>query len=344
MLGEIDGRHSVVGFAVAIAIIAVLFWFVGYDDVAQAFALVRPWAVASVGAVALCWLFAWGLGLRTVLGSLDVHVSVPGAFLIQAAVQFTNNVTPFGQAGGEPISALLVSRSVDVEYETSLAAIASVDAINFLPSIAFAIVGLAYYGVAFTLGPRLRQAALVIVALVVLLGLVAYVIYRFRFRLEDLTVTALTPVLRTAGRVLPFRSAPSKDVVRSHVRGFYRDLGRLAGRPERLVVALAFSALGWSCLVGSLWLSLYSLGHPVPFPALLVVIPLAAIAGLAPLPGGLGSTEAVLVVLLVPITAVSPAVAGAAVLVHRTGTYWGPILVGGASAAFLSTTTRLRPD
>jgi len=340
MLGEIDARHSLLGFAVSLAIIVVLLWVVGFGEVARTFALVRPVAVLAVAGASLCWLFAWGLGLRTVLGTLDVPVSLPGAFLVQSAVQFTNNVTPFGQAGGEPISALLIARSADAEYETSLAAIASVDAINFLPSIAFAVAGIVYYAVEFTLGPRLLQAALVVVAMVVLLALFGYAAWRYRERLESLTVSGLTPVLRAASRVLPFRRAPPKAVVQTHVRGFYRDLGRLAGEPKRLAVTLVFSAAGWLCLVGSLWLSFFALGHPVPFQALFVVIPLAAIAGLAPLPGGLGSTEAVLLLLLVPVTSVSAAVAGAAVLVHRLGTYWFPIVVGGGSAAYLSSSSR----
>ena len=340
MLGEIDGRHSLVGFAGAIAVIAVLFWFVGYDDVAEAFALVRPWALVAVAGVALLWILAWSLGLRTVLGILDIHVPVTGAYLLQAAVQFTNNVTPFGQAGGEPISALIISRSVDAEYETGLAAIASVDAINFLPSIGFALVGLAYYGIVFTLSTRLRQAALVIALLILVLVAVGYAAWRYRHRLEELSVAALAPVLGIVGRAFPFRKAPDREVVRSHVRGFYRDIGRLTDQPGRLAVAIAFSTVGWFCLVGSLWLSLFALGHPVPFASLLVVIPIAAMAGLAPFPGGLGSTEAVLVLLLVPITAVTPAVAGAAVLVHRTGTYWFPILVGGGAAAYLGSTAR----
>lgn len=341
MLGEIDGRHSIVGFAVALAIIGVLLWAVGVEDVAQAFALVQPQSLLYVTSVALLWLLAWALGLRAVLGSLDIHVSVPGVYVIQAAVQFANSVTPFGQAGGEPISALLISRSVDAEYETGLAAIASADAINFLPSIGFALIGLAYYAVAFTLGPRLLRAAAVIVVLAVGLVGAAYAAWRYHDRLEDATVRFLTPVLRAVGRILPYRRAPTHEDVRTHVEGFYRDVKRVAEQPGRLALALLYSTLGWFCLVCSLWLSLYSLGHAVPFAALLVVIPLGAVASIAPLPGGLGGIEAVLVLLLVPTTGVSAGVAGAAVLVHRTAVYWLPIVLGGIAAAGLGSGLRL---
>lgn len=341
MLGEVDGRHSLVGFAAAITIIGVLVLVLGVEEVLAALALASAWGLAGVATAALLWLLAWALALRTVLGMLDIHVSVGGVYLVQAAVQFTNNVTPFGQAGGEPISALLISRSVDAEYETGLAAIASADAINFLPSIAFALVGLGYYAVAFTLGPRLRQAAAVMAVVVLALAVGGYAAWRYRDRLEEATVRGLTPLLRAAGRTLPFRQAPPAHVVRSHVQGFYRDLGRLTDQPGRLAVAIVFSTAGWCCLVGSLWLSLYSLGHAVPLPALLVVIPLAAVASIAPLPGGLGGIEAVLVLLLVPTTGVPAAAAGAAVLVHRTGVYWLPVALGGLAAAAVGSRMRL---
>jgi uncharacterized membrane protein YbhN (UPF0104 family) len=65
----------------------------------------------------------------------------------------------------------------------------------------------------------------------------------------------------------------------------------------------------------------------------MVVIPVAAIAGITPLPGGLGGVEAVLVALLVPTTGVTVAAATAGVVIHRTATYWLPLLVGGGAAA-----------
>jgi len=47
----------------------------------------------------------------------------------------------------------------------------------------------------------------------------------------------------------------------------------------------------------------------------------------------------VLVALLVPTTALDPATAGAAVVLHRTATYWLPTLVGGGVAAALGVDT-----
>jgi uncharacterized protein (TIRG00374 family) len=96
---------------------------------------------------------------------------------------------------------------------------------------------------------------------------------------------------------------------------------------------MGFSALGWIALSTSLWLSLYALGHAVPFAATLFVVPVGSIAGITPLPGGLGGLEAVFIALLVPTAGVPASVATAAVLIHRGATYWFPTLVGGGVAA-----------
>lgn len=149
-----DARSVAVGFATGIVVLVALYAVVGLGDVVGALSRADSIVVGAVFASAVGWLFAWGLALRTVLGVIAVEVTVPRSFLLLAAATFANNVTPFGQAGGEPFSALVVSRSTGTAYENGLAAVASVDTINFVPSISFALVGVGYYATTFTVGDR----------------------------------------------------------------------------------------------------------------------------------------------------------------------------------------------
>ena len=165
MIREGDLRTTLVGFAGALCVLAVLLWFVGVGDVVSALSMASPPVLVVIVVVATCWLTAWGLSLRTVLGVLGAPITIPSAVLVFAGATFANNVTPFGQAGGEPVSALLVSRASDSEYETGLAAIASVDALNFVPSIALALVGwVGYARLARAEAMVLRQAEFVLAA------------------------------------------------------------------------------------------------------------------------------------------------------------------------------------
>jgi len=120
--------------------------------------------------------------------------------------------------------------------------------------------------------------------------------------------------------------------VEHRIEGFFGAIERVAGSRKTLLEAVGFSALGWLAMCCSLWLSLFALGHTVEFTAVLLVVPIGAVAGMTPLPGGLGGVDAVLIALLVSTTGVTGGAAGAAVLVHRAATYVFPTVVGGGVA------------
>jgi uncharacterized protein (TIRG00374 family) len=330
---DVDLRTTLVGFAGALVVFAALGAFVGVGRVLDTLRQADPEVLVAVLAVAAVWLTSWGLSLRTVLGVLGSEVSARLAILVFAAATFANNVTPFGQAGGEPVTALFISRTADTEYETGLAAIASVDSLNFVPSILLALVGIGYFSATVAFGRRLMFAAVAVGALALVIPAVGYLGWRNRYAVERRVVSLLTPVIRGLGRLLPRRTPPDPAVIERRIEGFFHAIERVTGDRRGLALALGFSLLGWLSLAGSLWLSLYALGYQVPVAAVLVVVPVGAIAGITPLPGGLGGVETVLIALIVPTTGVTVAAATAAVLVHRTATYWLPTLVGGGAAA-----------
>ncbi|MFC7227901.1 flippase-like domain-containing protein [Salinirubellus salinus] len=332
---DVDLRTTLVGFAGALLVLGGLVTVVGVGRVVDALQRADTTVLLGVLTVATVWLTSWGLSLRTVLGVLGSSVSARLAVLVFAAATFANNVTPFGQAGGEPVTALFISRTADTEYETGLAAIASVDSLNFVPSIVLALVGIGYFSVTVAFGRRLMLATVAVGALALVIPVAGYLVWRNRYAVERRVVSLLTPLIRGVGRLLPRRKPPDPAVIERRIEGFFHAIERVTGDRRGLALALGFSTLGWLSLATSLWLSLYALEYQVPFAAVLVVVPVAAIAGITPLPGGLGGVEAVLVALLVPTTGVSVAGATAAVVIHRTATYWLPTLVGGGAAAAL---------
>jgi len=331
-----DRLATVLGFAGALAVLTGLVWFVGVGDVLDALSDARPLVVALVVLVAVVWLSSWGMALRTVLHSLGAPIKASMAVLVFAAAVFSNNVTPFGQAGGEPVSALLISQASDSEYETGLAAIASVDTLHFIPSVALALVGFTFVAAgAVRLGRNLVFAAIALVVLAVAIPVGAYLGWRYRYELEAAVVRALTPVIRRVGHVLPKREPPSPATIEHRIEGFFTAIDRIAGDRRTLLLSIGFSALGWLSLATALWLSLYALGTVVPFSATVLVVPVAAIAAITPLPGGSGAIETVLVTLLVATTPATGGVALSAVLIYRGATYWLPIVVGGGVASVL---------
>ncbi|WP_020222258.1 lysylphosphatidylglycerol synthase transmembrane domain-containing protein, partial [Halarchaeum acidiphilum] len=228
------------------------------------------------------------------------------------------------------------------EYETGLAAIASVDTLNFVPSIVLALVGLTYYVARFAAGDSVDLVLGVVVALAVAVPVVVVLAWHYRDGAERRLVGLVHPVWAALGRHLPGISVPRREAVRRRVDGFVRSIERVATSRRDLAVAVGWSTLGWLCLCVALYLSLWALTPATDVNAVIVfvAVPVATIASVTPLPGGAGGVEAALVLLLVPTTGVTAATATSAALVFRAAVYWAPTVVGGGAAAWLEARAR----
>ena len=333
-----DRRATIIGFAGALLVLAGLVWFVGPQEVIDGLSAADPPIVVLVVLTAVVWVSAWGMSLWTVLRALGAPISAITAVAVFSSAMFANNVTPFGQAGGEPVSALLISRASDSEYETGLAAIASVDTMHFGPSIGFTLIGLAYVVLdQAQLSRNIVVATGILGGLTVVLVVVGLLGWQYRYRLEEAVIRGVTPIVHAVRRVVPGLGELSSEAIRTRIEGFFHAIERVATDRRTIAMAIGFSGLGWLALSTALWLSLVAVGADVPFAPVLMVVPLGSIAGFTPLPGGSGAIEGAFVGLLVAGTGVSAGLATSAVMVHRAATYWLPTLIGGGVASAIGT-------
>ncbi|QGN06358.1 TIGR00374 family protein [Halorhabdus sp. CBA1104] len=338
---EADRQTTIAGFAGAGIVLAILFWVVGIGEMTAILGRSDPYALIGVVAFSACWMICWGLSMHTVLGAIGAPVGRPTAVLAFSASMFTNAITPFGQAGGEPIAALLISEAADSDYETGLAAIASVDTLHFVPSIGLATVGLGatvVQSVALTQNMYFAGFAVALLGSVFLVGVLLGWLYRQK--IERVVVRAFTPLIRRVGAAIPIFEPPTKADIEASIEGFFSSIDRVATSRRALLLASLFSLIGWLSLSVALWLSLLAIGYTVPFVAALVVVPVGSIAAVTPLPGGLGGIEAAFIGLTISTTSVAASVAAAGVVIYRVATYWLPLLVGGSSAAVLGARRR----
>jgi len=236
----------IIGGIAAIVILAVLFVVVGADRVIETLLAADPALVAATFGLALCWLIAWSLMLRTVLGSLDVDLSVTTSFLVYSGAVFANNVTPFGQAGGEPVAAALISQASGSRYETGLVGIASVDVLNVVPSISIVFLGVGYYATTAAIGERLE-----VVAVTVAVALIAAIVtaiglgWRYRRVVVDRLPSAVGGL---AGRLDRFDAATVEAGIADRLQNFFEDIERVGtspgGWPPRSALAFRLAVPG----------------------------------------------------------------------------------------------------
>jgi uncharacterized protein (TIRG00374 family) len=340
-MARVNVRATIIGFAAAAGVFALLFSFAGVDELVTTLRAADTAVLAVVVAATLAWLVAWSVSLHTVLGVLGVDIAYSTSFLVFAGATFSNNVTPFGQAGGEPITALLISRVADAEYERGFAAIASVDTLNFVPSITIALIGAGYFATEVALGANrnLLAAVVAVVALAVIVPTLGYLGWQRRYGVEARVVAGLTPIVRRVADRLPRVPVPSPEGIEDRIDGFFRAIERVADNPRSLAVALVASTVGWLCQTVALRVAFAAIGVDVPLSIVLVVVPIGAIAGVTPLPGGAGGIETVLVLLLLaaPLPQVTQAAAVAAVVIFRGAIYWIPTVLGGVVVALIGT-------
>ena len=330
-------------FGIALAVLGALVWLAGVEETLTALARARPPIVAIVVGLAITWLVSWGLSLHIVLDALGSPISAPKAVLVFTAAMFSNNITPFGQAGGEPVSAILISEAAESEYETGLAAIASVDTLHFVPSIGMALTGIALLAMqAASVSRDLYFSVAVLAVLFTLVVGIATLVYHYHHRIENAVATVVTPVVQLVARVVPGRSQPDHAAVAYRIGSFFESIDRIGTERRALALAGGFSTLGWLTLGVTLWVSVSAIGASIPLAAALIAVPIGLIAGATPLPGGSGAIETTIAAILVSLTAISNGSAVAAVLIYRLATYWLPTVVGGLVAAGLGANSARR--
>lgn len=338
----VSPRTVLGGFLAAFLVLTVLGAVVGIESVVAGLARTDlRVATSALGAAAL-WLVMWGLSLYVALRTLGVGITPRRAVLVYASATFLNGLTPFAQIGGEALSAVVISRSTDADYETGLAAVTTVDLVNLVPSPLFAVAGVASLVAAGERTSEFRIAAIMIIGASVAAAAVGIFVWRFRTdvgrSLIRVSVGAVAATNRLTGRVMPVDTSHLTERMES----FFNEVGRVVGHRRGLMACLGVSIIGWACLVLAFWLSLRAVGQPVPVGLVAFVLPVGMLAIVVPLPGGVGSIEAALVGLLIAVGGVSVASATAGVVLYRGVTYWASLLFGGAVTAVLTVKARAR--
>lgn len=328
-------RTTVVGVGTAAAVFAVMFWIVDAGEVIATMRRADPVLLGVVAGTILLWNVSWGMALWNVLRGLDISIPVRLAVLINAAGAFANHVTPFGQAGGEPVTAWLLTRTVDAEYEVSLASIASLDAINVVPSLTFATVGALYFVTVDTGNETLGTLSIGILAVGTVLPGIAVVGWRYRHSVGDRVRTVTTPVVYRVTEFVPGVSTTILAAVGERLAGFHAAIERIAVNRRRLCLALSLSALGWAFQAVGLWVTFLALETSIALSVPFFVLPVGKFGSVFPTPGGLGGTEAINVTLLTILTGAGGATIVAAVTIHSVGGYVLTTSVGAAATGIL---------
>ena len=256
------------------------------------------WLPVIIGLSALTYV-ASAIAL---IGSVPGHVPFGPAVLAQGASSFINRVSP-ANVGGMALNARFLQKS-GTDAPASVAAVGVNALAGAVVHVAMIVVFFALAGHDLTKAFKLPSGSKILLALALIIALIGVVL-------------ATRPGRRwTRKKLIPgARSAAGS-------------LRQAAASPVKLGLLFGGSALITLAYIAALAASVQAFGRGPGLVELgAVYLAAAALAAVAPTPGGLGAIEAALVAGLTGV-GMQPGPAVSAVLLYRLATYWLPVLPG----------------
>ncbi len=319
------------------AVIGVLFWLLifaafvalaGVGEFIDTASQISPSRFAAMLGANGLGTIAMGLALYLIARNVGLGFSPIESVFINTAVGLAHNLTPFGQAGGIPVSGAILSRWTDRSYEKCLAVISAKDIVGFVPAIFFFITGGAYLVLFDPSVPgRLRPLLAAFTIFVVVIVSLAVLIYRY----PDPAYRVLSRLVALANRtVARLPAIPSLDPtdVQARLDNFSQSISSIASNPPTVVAASTLTTTAVTSQGILLWLTLGGVGVELSPALTTFIIPVSLLASGLPLPGGSGGVESFQVLLVVAASGAAASTVITAVVVSRGLVYWTPIILG----------------
>jgi len=272
-----------------------------------------------------------GSTLYVITRDLDLGIGWIEAIFVNTSVSLAHNLTPFGQAGGAPMGAVVLADRSGKPYEECLAAISMKDIVSFVPTLVIFLVGGPYLWLySDSLPARIRPVFGLFAVMVVVAVGVVLAIRRHPDVMKSYIKRFVNWINRTVGR-LPRIPNVSEAEVDRRVDNFSESIGEVATNRRTLLAASTMTTAAFVAQGLLLWLALASVGIDIPAMLAVFIVPVSLFASGLPLPGGSGGVEATQIFILVVLTAAAREPATVAVVLSRGMVYWTPIIIGSIS-------------
>ncbi|MBU7023373.1 MAG: flippase-like domain-containing protein [Theionarchaea archaeon] len=319
---------SLILLLAGIGLIALLIHLAGIEKVftllAEAdFRFVAAAVGCQVTALTL-WAFRWKILLHP-FHSAPLRRCLSGILI----GIFFNNITPIAKAGGEPFRAYYIGEKEGLRFEDTFATVAMDRIMESLPFLVIFIVSVIYF--VFHLETSGEMIAIVLVAFflnILLLGGVLYFSYNLGAA-KKLIFYFFRLVGRFSSRLKRYEST-----VGEAVEQYQGAIKMLFSYQRRLLASLCISTVFWFLLILRSYMVVLALGYHVEFVVIVVIQVVGTLVGVIPiLPGGLGSTDGILIFLYLTF-GFPAAVAVSACLLDRFISFW-MVTTAGALIVFM---------
>ncbi len=316
-------RSKVLWFGVATSIFIILIYISDFNKFIDVINRADKLLLVSAIGVGICVIPIWSNSWYHFLNCVGGDKTFFETLKLFMAGNFMNSITPLGQFGGEPFMAYIIKDNSNIEYEKALSAVISADIINTVPIFTFIFGGALYLLLSNSLNSFILEILYIAFLVTLVGGTITYLLWFKSGYIEFRIVWFISILLEKIG--------VGKVYIEKFEKKMYSlqdSFGKL-GKNKRNLVKTAIIAHGFFILqVFSLYLVIRSVGVTTNLTPLYFVLPIAAVAGFTPTPGGSGTYEAVMATALATFLNLDLATALAIGIIFRFTTFWPGILLG----------------
>lgn len=304
-----------VWYGVTTLIFAALIYFADLNKFIESLTSADPLYFGIALAFGLSFFVSNAIIWHSFLREIDIPVSFWKSLKLFMAGNFMNSVTPLGNLGGEPFMAYVISKNTEANYQQAISSIVSADLVNTIPFITYSTAGILYLFFFGSVPGPIMRATYFTVALIVVGGTIAYLLWFKEDLLENFILGLLDKIEDKIG------NGKYVKAVREKIRETINLFQEFGNNPRHLAKTSLIGHLSVVTQIICLYFILLSLGiEPAIVPITLTVL-LSGLASFTPTPGGSGTMEAAFSGLLMLFLPISFDAALAAAVLFRMTTY-----------------------
>lgn len=309
---------------VGLAIMGVMLYFIGIEEVFEALKLSNLWLVllAIVIQIFTYFLYTWRWSIINKTADMDLGIKklIP-MVLVSLAV---NNITPSGRGGGEPVRAYLLAKEGNFKFEDTFATVIADRALDTFPFVILAI--LTIIGIIFTFSLDIKLIAFLVIC--VTLITVAVILLIYVCINEAFGVKLTSWIIKIVRRFYKkFNEGTEKRIIEA-VKTFQARMNALLREKTILYYALPLSFVIWIFEILRVYVVFLAFGAKVSPIIIGEVFILASFVGMVPLlPGGLGAVDGIMI-LFYANAGITASLSAAATVVERLISFWMTTFIG----------------
>ncbi|MBO7732480.1 MAG: UPF0104 family protein [Methanobrevibacter sp.] len=307
-----------------LAIMAVMLYFIGIDEVIEALKLSNLWLVllAIVIQIFTYFLYTWRWNIINKTADMDLGIkkSLP-MVLVSLAV---NNITPSGRGGGEPVRAYLLAKEGHFKFEDTFATVIADRALDTFPFVILAI--LTIIGIIFTFSLDIKLIAfLVIMVTLITVGVILLLYVCIN---EAFGVKLTSWIIKIVSRFYKKFNEGTEQRIIDAVKTFQARMNALLREKSIIYYALPLSFVIWIFEILRVYVVFLAFGAKVSPIIIGEVFILASFVGMVPLlPGGLGAVDGIMI-LFYANAGITASLSAAATVVERLISFWMTTFIG----------------